>query len=492
MSTPKKDIISLLRGAGAAYLIKVFNVVLLFLYHVSLAKLLTADDYGTYVYVFSVTGMLAIFSQLGLGRGALRFMSSYLESKEYVKFKGVLWSSHIIVLLSGFFFSFTTLLVIILSKDSISAAIFMGMAIMVWRIPLQGLITLRQQVARASRKISNAYLPEQILLPLIALVVLIVLYLFGKLTLSSALGGYLFAACVTLVVGWKLVRSNMPTEIARIKPEFQVKELLLVSLPMLFAACMQVVMRRTDIIMLGALASMDKVGVYNAAMKISQLSNFPLISVNAIATPMIASFFYKKKMDRLEEFVQKAAKWSVLISLPISVVSCILSLQLLGVFGDRFLDGNFGLILMVLGNFISAIAGSVGATLSMTGHQNCHAKILFGCAVLNIVMNAVFIPKFGVTGAALATCLTTVFLNVFMSVAVYKYLKLKAYYVPSLKSIFLLAVLVISYTVLSLVANVYVMTVLFLVTFAISVFKLLLDTDEQEYLLNRISFLTGR
>ena len=56
----------------------------------------------------------------------------------------------------------------------------------------------------------------------------------------------------------------------------------------------------------------------------------------------------------------------------------------------------------------------------MTGHQNKSATVLGYVVVMNVVGNAIAIPLFGVVGAAIATTLTMIIRNIWLSVLVAK------------------------------------------------------------------------
>ena len=87
---------------------------------------------------------------------------------------------------------------------------------------------------------------------------------------------------------------------------------------------------------------------------------------------------------------------------------------LLGLFGEEFTKGYGVLSILLVGQTINAIAGSVGFLMVMTGHQTVAAKVLGSSAILNIVLNASLIPAYGAIGAAIATAVSTAFWNIAM------------------------------------------------------------------------------
>lgn len=64
----------------------------------------------------------------------------------------------------------------------------------------------------------------------------------------------------------------------------------------------------------------------------------------------------------------------------------------------------------------------MGYMMTMTGHHKQGAVVLGGSVVLNIVLNAILIPRYGIIGAALATCVATVAWNPVLVYLTWRYL----------------------------------------------------------------------
>lgn len=98
--------------------------------------------------------------------------------------------------------------------------------------------------------------------------------------------------------------------------------------------------------------------------------------------------------------------------------------MLLSLFGSEFTVGYSALVILTVGQLVNALAGSVGFIMTMTGHQREAAWVTFGSTVLNISLNAILIPRFGIEGAATATAFTTALMNIVMFGYVQKRLQL--------------------------------------------------------------------
>ena len=422
------DLSVLIKGSGTVLFTKVAGIGLVFIYHLLLTRYLGSSEYGIYVYAFVISGTLSMIGQLGINRGGLKFMSGFVAKLEYSKLKGVIYRSHQIIFLTCILLGMCTFGVIWILKPEIDEKLFIAFVIVIWRIPLNGLMILRQQVARSFKSMSKAYIPDQILLPILCALAVYILHWMNILSYGTALISYILCSVIILITGWLMVKKGIPKAVFKAKAQYNTVELMKVSLPLFFASFMLIIFNRIDLIMLGPLSSVTATGIYNAAVKIAKLSSFPIFAINAIATPMIAGLYYRGETKRLEQLLHHAINIVVLITIPIVIVSIVLNEELLSIFGEDFKSGSLGLIFLVAANFINASCGTVGALLTMCGQQNAHAKIFLWTALTNVALNLLLIPKFSISGAAIATLISTMMLNVWMVYIAKKRLNIKAYY----------------------------------------------------------------
>jgi O-antigen/teichoic acid export membrane protein len=69
----------------------------------------------------------------------------------------------------------------------------------------------------------------------------------------------------------------------------------------------------------------------------------------------------------------------------------------------------------------------------MTGNQNIYASILFFGAILNVVLNLILIPKYGINGAAIASMSSLIVWNLSMVLVVKKKFGFYTFYIPFIK-----------------------------------------------------------
>ncbi len=248
----------------------------------------------------------------------------------------------------------------------------------------------------------------------------------------------LFSYNLSLVIGailstivW-LKNSKMRSLVSQ--NTIKIKKILKISLSMLLSSSLYIIMLWADTIMLGIFRSEEEVGVYNVAVKIATIMSITLFAINSIAAPKFSELFFKSDMKGLEKIVHLSTKLIFWSSFPILLVIFLFPSFILGIFGEKFTLGVYALLILTAGQFVNAISGSVGYFLQMTGKQNVFQNILLGATVLNITLNYILIPKYGINGAALASMISMCFWNISSGLYIRAHFKILTFYIPFKKS----------------------------------------------------------
>ena len=122
-----------------------------------------------------------------------------------------------------------------------------------------------------------------------------------------------------------------------------------------------------------------------------------------------------------------ATRWSLLLSAPIFLLFLVEGEEMMRVFGPQFVLGATPLIVLSAGHLMSAAAGGAGHMLIMSERQNLKMVGDLLSAVLNLTLNALLIPRWGLMGAATATSISILGLNVLRVLQVYRILHVQAY-----------------------------------------------------------------
>jgi O-antigen/teichoic acid export membrane protein len=289
-------------------------------------------------------------------------------------------------------------------------------------LPLLTLNSLRQAALRGLNRVVIGQLPEMLIQPMVFISLIGAAYLFLDKSLSTpqAVGMGVFAAGVAFIVGTRFLHKTLPRAVKKTSPAYKTRMWARSALPLLFIAIMQVINNRIDTIMLGAIKGAEPVGIYAVANRGAELIAFILLSVNNALAPTVASLYAARDMRQLQSVTTKSARMILLISLPFGLGLIVFGHWFLLLFGQDFMKGETALTILSIGQIINVATGSVGLLLVMTGHERDVAISVGISALLNIIMNAFLIPKWGIEGAAIATTTSMVVWNILLAILVYK------------------------------------------------------------------------
>jgi O-antigen/teichoic acid export membrane protein len=80
--------------------------------------------------------------------------------------------------------------------------------------------------------------------------------------------------------------------------------------------------------------------------------------------------------------------------------------------GTEAISGGTTLIIVSIGVLFSAMAGNVDQILNMTENQNIFRNITIFSFFVNLLLSYLLIPKYNIEGAAIASLITNILINV--------------------------------------------------------------------------------
>ena len=394
-------------GSRSALVLRVVGAVMLILMHTTIGRTLGKDGYGIFSYAVAVTGFLALIVTFGWQTALTRFISSYIEDKQWGLIKGSLIRAHQITFISSITASF--ILLAISFDHRVSEGVSLSLRFASLLLPLAAFSVLRNGIFMGLQKVKASIAPDGLIMPALVLGVLLILSIKNP---SGVLFAYVASMAVVVVsCGWWLWRS-IPTDSLQAMAEYRTRKWMGVALPMVFGSISQMVMNRTDILMLGVLSDMQSVALYSASNRIAMVNTFVLVSVNTIAVPMLSVAYQSGRASEFRAIKRRVMIWSSCFSLPLLIVMVAWPGEILVLlFGIEFEHGENLLQVLAFGQFVNAITGPVGFALLMSGREKYFARSMAIIAVANIIGNIYAIQLWGAIGAAFVTAGSVIVLN---------------------------------------------------------------------------------
>lgn len=190
------------------------------------------------------------------------------------------------------------------------------------------------------------------------------------------------------------------------------KQLLKDSWPLIFSAIVVSIYMRIDQIMIKEMLGEYEVGIYSAAVRLSEAFYFIPMLITASLFPAILNAknqseeLYKQRLQRLYTFM---VWFAITIALPMTFLSDWLILLL---FGQAYQEAGQVLMIHIWAAVFVFLGVSFGKYLLAENLTKiAFQRTLLG-AVSNVLLNLWLIPIYGVAGAAMATLLAQFIANV--------------------------------------------------------------------------------
>jgi len=183
--------------------------------------------------------------------------------------------------------------------------------------------------------------------------------------------------------------------------------------PVTLSILFNVIYLKGDIVLLSLYRSQTEVGLYGAAYRVIDIaSQIALLSIG-ILLPLLAASWAKNHKQEFAEHYQRSLMMLTLIGLPIATGIFMLSgpiIQLVG--GDEFIGAQKPLKILaiaVFGLFVSSLYGHIAVAIDQ---QRRALFVYISAAILTLIGYLVFLPKFGMIGAAWMSVFSEIFVGV--------------------------------------------------------------------------------
>lgn len=395
-------------GVGTA-----FNIVIMFVSGVIITRTIGADLFGKYSLSKSIFDVLAVFAVFGLNTGVVKLTSKYTALRDRSSVKGTLLSGMAIsATLSALIVLLVLALAPLLANHVFEKVDGIGLVLRIHflGLPFFALMMVANGYTQGLKTLKYSALVELIARPVIRLAVILVLFLAG-LKLFAVVFGSMISFFLAAVLAFYFARKISPFRFGNVPNKWVTRELFYYSLPLVLARFMNMSIARSNTILVGFFKDSTSTGLFGAAVMLSPFISLSLISFGKIFAPVISELWETQQYEELKQTFKTVSKWILSLGYPIFLIIMLFATSLLKVFGPEFASAAPTLRLLAVGQIVNAAVGPAGFMLSMTGRQKLNMVNSIGLAVLNIVLNLLMIPRYGIAGAALATTIALGLIN---------------------------------------------------------------------------------
>jgi len=386
---------------------------------VVIIRSLSPSAFGTIALVY--TGLLTIsrIGLLGVPNGVTRLFSAKSTLEDRYE---ILKSGYLIILASGgiltgiVYLSRNTLAAVMGESEITGLIVAFIPLIILSQISAVSISALRAQQKSLQMSLSKDIIPRS------AAILVFLIFAYLNHPFDGAIAYWLVIPLITTILAALfLVRNLSNNAWQRGFPQIEIfRELWLFSWPLAVATSLVLIMANLDVLMIGYFLNSVDVGFYRAVQPLRQVTQFILQSFVFLFLPLATEFYNKDEFEELRTLYNAASKWTAVLTLPFVLVFSLFSGSVIQVFFTvEYLPAAPALSALTAGLFFNAFVGPNGAMIQAIDRSKLEMYAAIIGVAINIALNIIFIPKFGIIGAAFATIIGYMTFNSIEVVGIY-------------------------------------------------------------------------
>jgi O-antigen/teichoic acid export membrane protein len=393
------------KNTTVLFIATIISYILGFFINIYIARYLGAEGFGILSLALALTGIFAIFTELGLNTLTIRDIARDKSLKDnYVTNTAII----------KVFLSFLTFGLIILTVNIIgyNSEVAYVIYIITVSIILGAFTSIFNSIFQALQKME--YMSIGNILNAVLLFAGVLWGIYFKLDIFFFAAIYLIANSLVLIYSflvyiWKFSIPQININLSLWKPKL--KEALPFGITNIFGSIYYWI----DSVMLSIMVGNEVVGWYNAAYRLM----FVFLSVYAVYMSSmfpVMSKFFKTSEEFLKLSYELSFKYLLIISIPIAVGTTLVADKvILLIYGNEFIPAILTLQILIWTIPFLFINGLSGNLLNSINKQVTIMKVTSIAAVINIILNLALIPRFSLIGSSVATVFTELVLLVILT-----------------------------------------------------------------------------
>lgn len=386
-------------------------------------RFLETDEIGLLRVLVSYSAVLAMFGSLGMNAVTAKMFPHFRDEK--AKHQGFLGMS-LMVVLAGFVLSAFIYILLknhLIEDASEDSALFIPYFYTV--IPLSLFAILFGILDSYYRMLFNAVkgIAFKEVYQRIAIIVFLIMYYFTLISFSTLVWLYVLSNAIPVIL---LVFTLIKEKKFHVVPRFDFidpklrKSLISVAFFGILASFSARLVQTIDIIMVNEFLGLSLTGVYTISFFFGTLILIPVRTMAKIGTTVISEAWKKNDLKTISDVYSKS-------SITLSVVGVLFFIGIWGnienvfqIIGPEYSEGRFVIFFIALANLTEVFVGLSGNIIVNSKYYKWQTYLLAIFSIIIVITNIIFIPIYGIMGAALATFISKLIFSIMKYLFLYK------------------------------------------------------------------------
>lgn len=268
----------------------------------------------------------------------------------------------------------------------------------------------------------------------IALIIGLVLCLYFQWPFIPVMWAITLSSVVYTTVMWLYAKKT--TSVTLAYDPVLWKKIAIKMWPIAISIMFNVIYLKGDTIILSLFQNQHEVGLYGAAYRVIDIVAQIAMMIMGLILPLLAYAWSKKDIATFKSHLQLSFNIMMLLAIPMVAILITLSERIMVfVAGEPFRDAAFPLILLsisVVGIFIGGIFGHVAVAIN---RQKETIWVYALTALMTTILYIVFIPIFGITGAAWGRVFSELCAGILLYITISKFTSLSLSFDVTIKAL---------------------------------------------------------
>ena len=447
-----------------------------FIWTILMARYLGVQQYGIFGFAVSLTGILCILFDFGIGIHSVRHIATDYDSAP--KYLGNA------IPLKGLFsiFGFFVILIVLILMKCDELTITVTLLITIEQI-IKKFVELMTATFQAFEEGKFQGISNTLLNVLTFIFILIAIY--TDLGLYGIATAYIVANMIALIYCYHILTKHLTKPKYEFDKEF-CKMITLAALPFAASVILSSIYYSIDMVMLTNIVGSYATGIYNATYKLINILTLFYGIYSAVIFPVMSKFF-KNNESMLLTLYEKSIKYLLLAIIPIAIATVYYSTDIIQlIYGHQYDASSSVLSILIWTVCLLFVSGAGNTLLNASYKEVAVTKIYAIAAVFNVALNFILIPYLSYDGAAITTVLSDVLIVIIQSYVIYKlgHRPNKKLYIDILKIITGSIILGIALYFLNL--NMWVALPVGIIIYFATVYLLRVFDNDDEYVIKEI------
>jgi O-antigen/teichoic acid export membrane protein len=193
------------------------------------------------------------------------------------------------------------------------------------------------------------------------------------------------------------------------------------SWPLALSASFFLLLSNIDILMIGYFLEPQSVGFYRSIQPLRQITTFVIVGFGFLFVPTVTKYYENNEYDALEQIYTITTKWIIWATFPPVIMLSLFASDVVNIlFGIEYIPAAPALSVLTAGLFLRAAVGLNGDITKSINRPKVEFYSVVPGVFVNVGINLLFIPRYGIIGAAIGTVAGYGTYNILEVAAIYR------------------------------------------------------------------------